>query len=162
QEPSRLVAVRRSLDTLIDLDLAIIEDAYQAEHMARQQRMERLGQSERLAAIGQLMAGLAHESRNALQRRQACLAMLKLDVSDHTAALDRVSRIQTAQDHLHQLYEEVRDYAAPIRLKREDHDLQVILHETWDHLSTERDGRDVRLELHADEARHVCAVDRFA
>src|SRR5262249_28947483 len=136
QEPVRQVAVRRSLDTLIDLDLAIIEDAYQAEYMARQQRVERLGQSERLAAIGRWMAGLAHKSRNALQRSQACLEMLKLDVADQPAALDLVSRIQTAQDHLHQLYEEVRDYAAPIRLKREEHDLQVILHETWDHLST--------------------------
>src|SRR5262245_27043813 len=36
------LAVRRSLNTLLDLDLAIIEDAYQAEYLARQQRSERL------------------------------------------------------------------------------------------------------------------------
>ena len=119
-------------------------------------------QSERLAAIGQMMAGLAHESRNALQRSQACLEMLKLEVQDQPAALDLVARIQTAQDHLHQLYEEVRDYAAPIRLKRDDHDLQAILHETWDNLSAQRVGRDVRLEFHAGDARHMCRVDRFA
>src|SRR5262249_12854605 len=33
-------------------------------------------QSERLAAIGETVAGLAHESRNSLQRSQACLDML--------------------------------------------------------------------------------------
>ena len=37
-----LQATARSLNTLLDLDLAIIEDAYQAEYAARLQRAERL------------------------------------------------------------------------------------------------------------------------
>jgi signal transduction histidine kinase len=123
---------------------------------------ERLLRAERLAAIGQMMTGLAHESRNALQRSQACLEMLKLEVNEHPAALKLVERIQNAQDHLHQLYEEVRDYAAPIRLKREDHDLQAILYDTWDHLAAQRNGRDAHLDFRAANARRICRVDRFA
>jgi two-component system NtrC family sensor kinase len=50
----------RSLNRLLDLDLAIIEDAYQSEYMARLKR------SERMATLGQVAGGVAHELRNPL------------------------------------------------------------------------------------------------
>ena len=49
-----LQATVRSLNTLLDLDLAIIEDAYQAEYASRLQR------SERLATLGQVAGGVVH------------------------------------------------------------------------------------------------------
>jgi len=54
---------------------------------------QRALQAERLAAIGETMAGLTHESRNALQRSKACLEMLVLEVEDRPDALDLVRRI---------------------------------------------------------------------
>jgi signal transduction histidine kinase len=58
--PAEMLAARHSLNTLIDLDLAIIEDAYQTE-FRRQQRV-----TERLATIGAISGGIAHELRNPL------------------------------------------------------------------------------------------------
>jgi PAS domain S-box-containing protein len=111
----------------------------------RKQQRQRLLQSERLAAIGQMIAGLAHESRNAFQRSQACLEMLALELEGQPEALDLVQRIQQAQDHLHHLYEEVRDYAAPIRLRRQRCNLAELWRSTWGHLEMMRASKEIHL-----------------
>src|SRR5262249_49084021 len=64
----------------------------------RKREQERTLQTERLAAIGQMMTGLAHESGNALARSQSCLEMLAWEVEDRPEALDLINRIQKAQD----------------------------------------------------------------
>jgi len=58
--PAELLACRGSLNSLLDLDLAIIEDAYQAEYQRRHVT------AERLATIGKIAGGIAHELRNPL------------------------------------------------------------------------------------------------
>jgi signal transduction histidine kinase len=102
-------------------------------------------QAERLAAIGQMVAGLAHESRNALQRIQAGLTRLDLRLQEQPEALSLVNNIQKAQDDLHRLFEEVREYAAPIRLEPRPSNLDQVWREAWAELEPAREGREAEL-----------------
>lgn len=127
-----------AVNKLLDMDAAIIDYAYQ-QSFARQleeSAAAKVQQSERLAAIGQMVTGLAHESRNVLQRSHACLEALLLDIEDRPEALKQAHRIQNALDRLHILYEEVRNYAAPINLDRELVDLVRLASTAWYNLET--------------------------
>lgn len=125
------------------------------------QAQERTLQAERLAAIGQMMTGLAHESGNALARSQACLEMLALEIQDRPDALDLVGRVQKAQNHLQQLYEEVRSYAAPLRLERELRTVDSVWRQAWTNLAVARTGRDAVLREQCAGVDLYCSLDPF-
>lgn len=66
-----LTATLRSLNRLLDLDLAIIQDAYETASN------ERLMQVERLAALGRVAGGVAHELRNPLNVMRTSVYFLR-------------------------------------------------------------------------------------
>ena len=99
-----------------------------AELRAAQEKALR---AERLAAIGEMVAGLAHESRNALQRIQACLSMVELRIQDRPDALDLLARAEKAQDDLRSAYDEVQQYAVPIHLDPGPCDLGAVWRDAW-------------------------------
>jgi PAS domain S-box-containing protein len=128
---------------------------------ALKQAQESKLQAERLAAIGQMVTGLAHESGNALARSQACLEMLALEVQDRPAALEMLGRIQNAQDHLQQLYDEVRNYAAPLKLEREPCRLDAAWRQAWANLAVRRQGREATLREECAGVDLRCTADAF-
>jgi len=127
----------------------------------RKQAQERARQAERLAAIGETMAALVHESRNALQRSKASLEMLQLEVEDRPEALKLIQRAQKAQEDLHRLYEEVRQWAAPLTLRREACDLRELWKEVWCLVKQAHPARDARLVEEVACQDSVCQIDPF-
>ena len=132
-----------------------------ADFWDRLEGLERALQAERLAAIGRMVVGLAHESGNALQRTQAALERLARRVKDRPEALALIADIQQAQDHLHRLHEEVRAYAAPVKLEPCPCDLAGVWREAWAQLAVEREGRDAALCEEVGGAAGAWVVDPF-
>lgn len=134
----------------------------QRDITARRVAEERMLQAERLAAIGEMVTGLAHESRNALQRSMACLDTLATEVEDRADALDLVRKAQRAQSHLQHLYEAVRNYAAPLNLHYQLRDVAEVWREVWAELENVRRGREVFLHERIVGVNLVLEVDVFA
>ncbi|MDA1251637.1 MAG: response regulator [Planctomycetota bacterium] len=128
---------------------------------ARREAERQLLQAERLAAIGKAMTGLAHESRNALQRSQASLDMLASELAENDFAMKLIERIQTAQDDLHRLYEDVREYARPIHVDPKPANLDELLQLAWDELVVKRQGRKTSLLIKVDTDCTECSVETF-
>ena len=165
------IQTRDNSHTLVELHLSPVNDADGAQtHTVatlrdiseRKLAEERALRAERLTAIGTAMTGLAHESRNALQRSQASLDMLSAIVGNDDPDTGKlIQRIQTAQDDLHRLYEDVREYARPIRVETTPKSLDELLHQAWDELIVKRDGRDAKLSEKSETDNLVCPVEPF-
>lgn len=121
---------------------------------------QRVAQAERLAAIGQMLAVLSHESRNDLQLAMGCVELLALEARGRPEMLALVKRISLAHNHLLQLYDDLRAYAAPVQLRRERCEVSEIVLQAWRSLLPLRSGREVRFNANWDGEPLQWAVDR--
>ena len=122
---------------------------------------EQLVQSGRLAAVGQMISAIAHESRNALQRIQVGTDMLELEFGDNSDAQDDLQRINRAKDDLLHLFEDLRTYAAPIQLEAGPRNVAEVWQQAWTNLEVSRAGRDAELVEEACDVDLICCVDAF-
>jgi len=122
---------------------------------------ERLIQSERLSAIGQAMTGLIHESRNALARSQAGLKLLAREIEDRPNLFRFIDESLAAQEDLQQLFEGVRQYAAPPKLVREPVNVSHVVRDAWEQLSESHAQRDAELHQEFDGVDVECELDSF-
>ena len=88
-------------------------------------------EAERLAAVGQMVSGLAHESRNALQQIAACTEMLVMELAGSPEVLDLVAGVQEAEARLLRLFEDVRVFAIPLHLNRRKVDMREVWAPHW-------------------------------
>ncbi len=141
-------------------ELSEANEHLRLEMAERKRAQEQALQAERLAAIGEMVTGLAHESRNALQLMQASVEMLARRLGEGPGR-ELVDEIQKGQDRLQRLFEEVRGYASPLKPDYEVHDLGSLWREAWRQLGHLIQGREVSLVEEIGLVDLRCLVDPF-
>jgi len=105
--------------------------------------------SERLAALGQLSAGLAHEIRNPLGVIKGSAEMLtqKLQASDELAR-ELAGYISTEVNRLSALVTEFLDFARPLHAQPHPADLTALLDRVLQVVASRSAGKSIRVERH--------------
>lgn len=125
------------------------------------ENQRQLVQAERLAAVGEAMTSLAHESRNLLQKIQMAVEMGRLTSQEEPNLGKHLDSIEKAADGLHALLDEVRSYAAPINLDPAPTSLAEVWREAWNLVAELREGRNASLTEVVDAGDCLCNIDRF-
>jgi signal transduction histidine kinase len=130
-EPREGRLVARSVDKLLDVELALLLDDHldaNAELVAR----DRGAQSDRIAAIQTLSAGLAHEVRNPLNSARLQLELLDRRLRRTEAdpkLIEPVEQVSREIERLTGLLNEFLAFARPSELALADHDVPAIVRE---------------------------------
>jgi signal transduction histidine kinase len=120
-----------NLTNLLAEALRVQSEKYRraAEHLAEANRQvveaqEAVRRSDRLAALGQLTAGLAHELRNPLGTIKASAEMLNRELSrENEVAREVAGFISTEVDRTNSLVTRFLQFARPLQLRRDTEDL---------------------------------------
>ncbi len=151
-EGPELALAAESLGKLIDLDLAIIEDAYQTEFLLRQDRIKRL------ATIGELAGGVAHELRNPLgiiRNAAYYLRMAQQDFNQDT--IDAFDEMERGLATSNRLVSELLDYVREPKREESRFPIGVAVAEA---LASIKIPFNVRLHLPPENGHGACLADK--
>jgi signal transduction histidine kinase len=115
-------------------------------------RLERRAQqAERLAELGTLTGGLAHEIKNPLSTVQLNLQLLREDLDPHNPAygrvINRLATVQRETGRLKDILDDFLRYAGKIELERRPVELNRLLEELVDFFTPQAQLQRVQLRL---------------
>jgi two-component system sensor histidine kinase HydH len=146
--PAEALAMARSVDKLLDVELSIMSRHYQLDSAERRIAEERRSLADRLIAMQTMSAGLAHEIRNPLNAAQLQLELLerRLRRDGHDLRfLQPTELARTEMERLTLLLNDFLAFARPPELHVQDHDVASIVRQATEieRQSAERRGAEL-------------------
>lgn len=108
-----------------------------------------LARRDRLAALGEMAAGLAHEIRNPLGGIQLYASLLAQDVADRPASAETVRKIVSGVKRLEALVSQVLNFSREIRADREECDMAELIREAVEVAEAKAPTHGVTVTLNA-------------
>ncbi len=137
--------------------LLMIQDLSQVKKLE-----EELRRSERLAALGKMAAGVAHELRNPLSSIKGLALVLQSKFSKDNQDTETAKILVQEVERLNRSISELLDYARPQKLQKKGFDIHALLHKAVSLLSIDAEAAGVVMvtdfpdsfpNIHADEDR---------
>lgn len=127
-ELNLLAAVGNQIATSIDKALLLKEtqDAYQSLNLAQEQLL----QSEKMAAVGQLISGVAHELNNPLTAILGYSQLLQAEELTNSRGSDYVEKLYKQAQRTHHIVQSLLSFARQHKPERKSVDLNQILEDT--------------------------------
>jgi PAS domain S-box-containing protein len=120
---------------------------------------ERINRSERLAALGQVVAEISHEIKNPLMMIGGFARQLAKESGDEKS-LTKLNIIVNEVQRLESLLKEMRDFYLPRPLEREQIEVNAVLKQVQDFIKQECRKRGIQLEFKTDQEKIFVEGDR--
>jgi two-component system, NtrC family, sensor histidine kinase HydH len=138
--------------------ILILRDLKEVRHL-----QEEIRRKEKLAAVGDLAAGIAHEIRNPLSSIKGLATYFKTKYAHETEDREAAEVMVEEVDRLNRVISELLEFARPSQLTRKPTDVNQLLSHSIRLI--EQDGRQKKIRIHLSEEKDLPLVpldaDRF-